>query len=149
MNNANPDALALRDGFNVLQTLPGLPTFSVDTENTQVLFVLRNWKTPYPEVLIYSKVLDAPRIVIGVDSLSFPSARELACFRPVFKDWVNRMIQVSSDNDAKLLEHVEQGAPPGWAVPNTEQPPRRQSFGSIAQDRANWEQAQARKNNDL
>jgi len=145
MKNANPDLAVLRDGFNVIRSLVGLPTFSTDPENGDVLFVLCDWKTDHQEIAVYVKNLGNRRIRISQTATHFDSAVELACFRPIFKDWVNRMIQISDEYKLKLSEGLGGDAPPGWAVPNTEQPPRGRSFGSIADDRRNWEQAQARK----
>lgn len=161
MEYANPDAMVFRDGFKLLKTLAGLPTFSVDPEDSDILFVLSNWKTDRPEVIIYTKTLTMPAVILSDHYVNHVSAKSLASFRSIFKDWVNRMVQVSIDNDAKLLKSLERkpppgfcqnvekkeqcDAPPGWSIPGKPS----QSFGSIAEDRRNWEQAQARKNNDL
>lgn len=155
MKDSNPDATALRDGFNLVKTLVGLPTFSVDPENGDILFALRYWKTNNPELYIFSKTVEMPSIAISNTNLVYPSASVLAGFRPIFDDWVNRMVKIAEENKEKLADHLANlkappgfraaseeskntGAPPGWHVPAP--------HGSLARDKQDWEQAQARKN---
>lgn len=151
----NPDVITLVEGFHKLINLPGLPTFSVESEFGEVLFVLCDWKTDNPSIAVYHKNLGNRRFIIIQDSVVFDSAAELATFCPIFKDWVTHMEAIAKEKKEKLANYLDNikappgfraafeesknnGAPPGWHVPAP--------HGSLARDKQDWEQAQARKN---